>query len=367
MQAVILVGGEGTRLRPLTFETPKPMVPLFGIPFLERTLGRLHAAGVDDVILAAGYLPRAIEDHLGDGSRIGMRIRYVVEHSPLGTAGALKNLEEQLTGTFFVLNGDVLTSLDLRAMMAFHMRCGGLGTLHAIVVEDPSAFGCIVRDERGRISRFVEKPPREDAPTDEINAGTYLLDRSVLDRIPAGRNVSIERETFPQMLAAGDALYSYVTNDYWLDVGRPQQYLQAHRDVLKGLLSLAPSNDSVAAARGSLWLAPGPDVPGNVRTPAFVGDRVSIDPSATIGPNVVIGDGCEIGAGAVIVDSVLWDGVRVAAHALVSDAIIASAVVVGERAVLSAGAVIGHGAHVTAGTILEADARVVAGSSVPTH
>lgn len=365
MQAVILVGGEGTRLRPLTLETPKPMVPLFGIPFLERTLGRLHAAGVDEVILAAGYLPRAIEDHLGDGSRIGMRIRYVVEASPLGTAGALKNLEEHLTGAFFVLNGDVLTSLDLRAMIAFHRERGGLGVLHAIKVDDPSAFGCIVRDERGRISRFVEKPPREDAPTDEINAGTYLLDRRVLDRIPAGRNVSIERETFPQLLAAGEALYSYVTEDYWLDVGRPQQYLQAHRDVLGGMLALAPSNDAVAAARGSLWLTPGPGVPANVRTPAFVGDGVRIDPSASIGPNVVIGDGCEIGAGAVVCDAVLWDGVRVAANAHVSDAILASTVAIGERAVVSAGAVIGHGAHVPADTILEADARIVVGASVP--
>lgn len=360
MQAVILVGGEGTRLRPLTYGTPKPMVPLFGIPFLERTLGRLHAAGVDDVILAAGYLPRAIEDHLGDGSRIGMRITYVVEASPLGTAGALKNVAEHLTGAFFVLNGDVLTSLDLSAMIAFHREKGGLGALHTIKVDDPSAFGCIVRDESGRIERFIEKPPRDDAPTDEINAGTYLLDRSVLDRIPAGRSVSIERETFPAILAAGDALYSFVTTDYWLDVGRPQQYLQAHDDVLDRKLPLAPSGDRAASARGSLWLGGEAGIPANVRTPAFVGYGVRIAPSAIVGPYAVIGDGCEVAAGAVVRDAVLWDGVSVGENARVSDAILASGVLVGDGAIVASGAVVGHGARIASGEVLEPDARVVA-------
>ncbi|GAC1309979.1 MAG: NDP-sugar synthase [Vulcanimicrobiaceae bacterium] len=363
MQAVILVGGEGTRLRPLTYGTPKPMVPLFGIPFLERTLGRLCEAGVAEVILAAGYLPRAIEDHLGDGSRIGMRITYVVESSPLGTAGALKNVADHLTGAFFVLNGDVLTSLDLRAMIAFHEAKRGLGVLHAIRVDDPSAFGCIVRDGSGRILRFVEKPPREEAPTDEINAGTYLLDRSVLDRIPAGRNVSIERETFPELLAAGEALYSYVTDDYWLDVGRPQQYLQAHGDVLDRKLPLAASGDRVASARGSLWLTAGADVPANVRTPTFVGADVRIDPSAIVGPYAVIGDACEVEAGAVVRDAVLWDRVRVGPDARVSDAILASDVRVGRGAVVAAGAVIGHGVEIAPETVLEPDARVVSEGS----
>jgi len=360
LQAVILVGGEGTRLRPLTYGTPKPMVPLFGVPFLERNLGRLREAGVDEVILAAGYLPQAIEDHLGDGSRVGMRITYVVEASPLGTAGALKNVERHLTGAFFVLNGDVLTSLDLRAMIAFHERKGGLGVLHAIRVDDPSAFGCVVCDSDGRISRFVEKPPREDAPTDRINAGTYLLDRCVLDRIRSGRSVSIEREIFPAMLAAGDTLFAYVTEDYWLDVGRPEQYLQAHRDVLDRKLPLAPSGDRRASARGSLWLVADPSVPANVRIPAFIGEGVRIDPSAVVGPYAVLGGGCHVGAGALVHDAVLWDGVHVGAKARVSDAILASGVRVGEGAVIAEGAVIGHGALIPPQTVLARDARIVA-------
>ena len=331
------------------------MVPLFDVPFLERTLGRLRSAGVHEVILAAGYLPKAIEDHFGDGSRIGMKIAYVVEDSPLGTAGALKNLADRITGTFFVLNGDVLTSLDLSEMIAFHKKQGGIGVLHAIKVEDPSAFGCIQRDANDRIERFVEKPPREDAPTNEINAGTYLLERSVLDVIPSGRAVSIERETFPTLLASGERLYSYVTEDYWLDVGRPIQYLQAHTDVLDGKLELedAPSQEC-----GAFYLAAGSAVPGNVRVPAYVGMNAAIDPSATIGPYAIIGAGSKVGAGAIVRDSVLWDGVNVGAGAHVSDSILASNVSIGEGARVTLGAVIGHDASVAANAVLEPDARV---------
>ena len=176
MQAVILVGGEGTRLRPLTFGTPKPMVPIVGVPFLARTLERLYEAGIRDVILPAGYMPQAITEYFGDGSRLDMKITYVIEDEPLGTAGAIKNVEQHITGPFFMLNGDVLTSLDLRAMIAYHKEKGGLGVLHLIKVEDPSSFGCVVHDETGRISQFIEKPPKGTEPTNEINAGTYLLD-----------------------------------------------------------------------------------------------------------------------------------------------------------------------------------------------
>jgi mannose-1-phosphate guanylyltransferase len=331
------------------------MVPLFDIPFLERTLGRLRTAGVQEVILAAGYLPAAIENHFGDGSRIGMKVTYVVEDHPLGTAGALKNLEDRITGTFFVLNGDVLTSLDLAAMIAYHKKQGGVGVLHAIKVDDPSAFGCIVRDTNDRIDRFVEKPPREDAPTDEINAGTYLLERSVLGAIPAGRNVSIERETFPTLLASGDHLYSYVTKDYWLDVGRPHQYLQAHVDVLDRKLDLA---DGAGTETGAFYFTPGADVPTNIQTPTFVGKNATIDPTASVGPYAVIGSGSTIGKGANVRDSVLWDGVVVGAGAQISDSILASNVRVGEGARVTLGAVVGHDASIAAHAILEPDARV---------
>ena len=364
MQAVILVGGEGTRLRPLTYGTPKPMVPLFGVPFLERTIARLRGAGVTDVVLATGYLPQAIRDHFCEGDRIGVRITYVVEDTPLGTAGAIRNVADKITGPFFVLNGDVLTGLDLRAMLAFHEIRGGIGVLHTIRVDDPSAFGCVVADAVGRVSSFVEKPPRESAPTNDINAGTYLLERSVLDAIPAGRPVSIERETFPQLIAAGEALYSFTTTDYWLDVGRPAQYLQAHNDVLDGKLSLDVPGGEVTE-RGKLWLVGASGAPANLHLPSFLGDGVELDPSADVGPYAVLGKGCTVGPNASVRDSVLWDGVAVEAGARVADAILASDVSVGKSAVVEFGAVVGHGAVIAANTVLEPDARVGGSAGIP--
>jgi mannose-1-phosphate guanylyltransferase len=332
------------------------MVPLFGVPFLERTLGRLRDAGVEEVILAAGYLPEAISNHFGDGSAFGIRVTYVIEETPLGTAGALKNVADLITGPFFVLNGDVLTSLDLRDMIAFHEQHGGLGTLHAIAVEDPSAFGCIEHAPGGLVTAFVEKPKREHAKTSEINAGTYLLDPAILGAIPAGRSVSIERETFPQAIAAGEALYTFVTGDYWLDVGRPAQYIQAHDDVLDGKLTLPWLGNG--SASGSLWSAGDKDLPSNVRPPSFIGNGVTIATGAVVGPYAVLGAGCQIADGAEVRRSVLWDGVTVEEHARVSGAILASNVSVGREAVVTVGAVIGHEVAIAPGVVLPDDARL---------
>jgi mannose-1-phosphate guanylyltransferase len=351
VQAVVLVGGEGTRLRPLTLATPKPMIPVMNVPFLERTLIRLKDAGIDDVILPAGYLPEAITSAFGDGSRLGLRVRYVIEETPLGTAGALKNVEQFITGPFFVLNGDVLTSLDLRAMRANHERQGGIGSLHLIRVEDPSAFGCVVHDASGRISVFVEKPKREEAPTNEVNAGTYLLEAAVLDAIPAGRPVSIERETFPQLIASGNALYAYTTTDYWVDLGRPEAYLAAHRHIFDGTMPL-----------GLQPAADGPGVKGvpssAIIPPVFVGRNVRVAPDARVGPYTVLGDDCEVGSGAVVADSLLWDGVVVEAGASLDWAIVASRARIGAGAVVGRGSVIGHGAIIAPNAAVGEDARI---------
>ncbi len=358
MQAIVLVGGEGTRLRPLTYGTPKPMVPIMGVPFLARTLERLHHAGINDVILPAGYMPQAIVDYFGDGSRLGMKITYVIEETPLGTAGALKNVEQHIHGPFFVLNGDVLTSLDLQAMIAEHERLGGLGLLHLIRVDDPSAFGCVVHDAQQRISAFVEKPPRETAPTNEINAGTYLFEREILDMIPAGRNVSIERETFPAVIAAGKGLYACTTSDYWMDLGKPEQYLAAHRDILARrmpMLALEPG----ATGEGAAALAR----VARLELPVHADAQVTIDPSAVVGPNVVIGAGCSIGARVVLRDSVLWDGVVLEEGAIVEGAIVASGARIGREARVFEGSVIGHDTTIEPGRVLDAGSRV--GATAP--
>ena len=354
MQAVVLVGGEGTRLRPLTLETPKPMVPVMNMPFLERTLRRLKEAGIEDVILPAGYLPEAITSYFGDGAWLGIRLRYVIEETPLGTAGALKNVERFIDGPFFVLNGDVLTSLDLRAMMDVHRRKGGIGTLHLIRVEDPSAFGCVVHDASGRVERFVEKPPRDEAPTDEINAGTYLLERAVLDAIPAGRPVSIERETFPALIASGGRpLYAYTTADYWIDLGKPEAYLAAHRHVFDGVMPLGLTPDVDGPGRETVPAAA-------VRPPVFVGRGCRIAPDAVVGPYAVLGDGCRIESGATVADSLLWDGVSVERGAVVDWAIVASRARIGAGARVGHGAVIGHDAQIPPGAQVEENARVAA-------
>ncbi len=337
VQAIILVGGEGTRLRPLTYGTPKPMVPIAGVPFLARSMERLYEAGITDVILAAGYMPKAITEYFGDGSRLDMRITYAIEETPLGTAGALKNVEEHVRGPFFVFNGDILTSLDLRAMIQYHKKKGGVGSLHLIEVEDPSAFGCVVHDADGAISAFIEKPPPGTAPGNDINAGTYLLEREVLDAIPAGRPVSIERETFPQLIAAGKKLYAHVTNDYWIDLGRPENYLTAHRDVLAGIMPLLVepgiTGEGVAGLRDRRGIV----------APVHLDAGTTIDPTATVGPNVVLGRACHVEAGAVIRESVLWDDVRIGPRATVEESILASGVCVGSGAKVGAGSVVGHG------------------------
>lgn len=350
VQAIVLVGGEGTRLRPLTFGTPKPMVPIMNVPFLARTLERLYDAGIHDVILPAGYMPQAITEYFGDGSRLGMKITYVIEDEPLGTAGAIKNVEQHINGPFFVLNGDVLTSLDLQAMIDYHKQKKGLGVLHLITVEDPSAFGCVVHDETGRISQFVEKPPKGTEPTNDVNAGTYLLEPDVLALIPPGRNVSIERETFPRILSEGHALYAHVTNDYWIDLGRPEHYLSAHRDILSGAmpLKLEPGINGAGASKAE----------GNIVAPVHIDAGVHINPAAKVGPNVVLGPGCRIGANAIVRESVLWENVVVEDGALIEETIIASGTRVGAGARIGRGSVVGHDVTIEAGSVAPEGSRI---------
>jgi len=352
MQAVVLVGGEGTRLRPLTYRTPKPMVPIMNVPFLARTLERLYAAEIREVILAAGYMPQAIIDYFGDGTQLGMKVTYAIEETPLGTAGAIKNVEPYIHGPFFVLNGDILTSLDLRAMREYHRAKGGIGTIHLIRVEDPSHFGCVVHDATGLVSAFVEKPPEGKEPTDEINAGTYLLEREILEYIPPGQNVSIERATFPEIIAKGKAIYAYTTSDYWLDLGRPEQYLAAHRDVLSGAMPLAIEPGISGEGGDALRGHPG------IISPVHAAADVVVAASAKIGPNVVLGRSCSIGADAAIRESVLWERVSVGTGAIIEEAILASGVTIGPQAFIAKGSVIGHDVSVDPGAVLEPGARL---------
>ena len=331
------------------------MIPIMGVPFLELALRRIKEAGVEHAILAAHYLPGAISDYFGDGSGVGLKLTYVIEETPMGTAGAIKNVEKHIDGPFFVFNGDIMTSLDLRTMIAYHEAKGGIGTLHLIEVEDPSAFGAVVHDGEGLISAFVEKPPKGTSPTNDVNAGTYLLEREILEYIPAGRNVSIERETFPAVISGGNRLFAYVTSDYWIDLGRPEHYLDAHRHIFAGAVPLG-----IPFTKHGIS-GPGAAQPKDTLVaPVFVGNDVVVEEGAHVGPFVVLGDGCRIARGACVRDSLLWDGVNVGAEALVERAIVASRTRIGARANVGARTVIGHDVVIEDGARIPEDSRIVA-------
>jgi mannose-1-phosphate guanylyltransferase len=346
MQAVVLVGGEGTRLRPLTYSVPKPMAPLLGRPFIGWIIERLRAAGVDEVILSCCYLPEAIEAYFGDGADFGVKLHYVFEEEPLGTAGAVKNAVHKVSGTIYVCNGDILTGVDLVALRETHKRYGAVATIHTRAVEDPSQFGVVETERGGRVLRFVEKPKPGETDARDINAGTYVLEPQALDAIPAGQKVSIERETFPKLISETHKVYALSTADYWIDVGRPSTYIQAHRDILDGTFE-RPVGREVG---DRIWSADGSSLPPEVdaRGPIYFGARVQIEPGAHIGPYTILYDGCKIGRDATVASSILWSDSFVGHGATVRDAILGLEVVVEPGAVVEPGSVLGRDERVHA-------------------
>ncbi len=315
MRAVVLVGGEGTRLRPLTLTTPKQMLPIGGRPMIERVMEWLASHGVDEAVLSLGYRPDAFLKAYPDGECSGVRLHYAVEDSPLDTAGAIRfaATEGGVAETFVVVNGDVLTGLDVSGLVRFHRERGAEATIALTPVEDPSAFGVVPTREDGQVIAFIEKPPVGEAPTNLINAGTYVLEPSVLQRIPGGRRVSIERETFPALVAEG-RLFALGSDAPWLDAGTPGAYLAAN-------LAYAPGQPRS-------W--PG----GGTARRSVVGDDVSVAAGAVVERSVLM-DGVVIGENAVIRDSVLGPGARVGAGARVEELS-----VIGDGWVVEAGAVL---------------------------
>jgi NDP-sugar pyrophosphorylase family protein len=341
MQAVVLVGGEGTRLRPLTYALPKPMAPILGRPFIGWVIERLRDAGADDVILSVCYLPDLIKAHFGDGSKFGVRLHYVFEESPLGTAGAIKNAIGLIRGPTFVCNGDILVGLDLRALHDAHTRHAAVATIHTRPVDDPSQYGVVETDADGRVRRFVEKPKPGETNARDINAGTYVLEREAVQSIPSGRPVSIERETFPQLIRETGRVYAVSTTDYWIDVGRPETYIQAHRDILDGKYE-RPLGVEVASG---VWSADGAAIPKNVnvRGPAYIGAGVVLEPGATLEPYAVIYERSRVQTGAIVGASIVWPGCDIGKNAIVRNAIFGLEVKVEDGVDVPAGSVIGKG------------------------
>ena len=353
MQALVLAGGEGTRLRPLTYTTPKPVMPLAGRPFLSFMLDWLREHGVDEVILSCGFMSEGVKRVLGD-IYDGMRLRYVIEEQPLGTAGPVRLALDEgvLEDRLLILNGDVLTDIDLSLELAEHERSGARATLALYPVEDTASYGVVLTDDEGRVLQFIEKAEGEP-PTNRINAGAYVIEREVIETIPAGRAVSFEREVFPALV--GNGLHGYAAAGYWIDIGTPERYLEATWDLLAGSVSskLPPRDET-----GSL---------------VYEGCLLS---GAHVGPQSVLGRHCSVGSDSRVERSVLHDRVMVGADAAVVESVLAEGVRVGERARIEPGAmagagatigedaVIGGGARLDPGVEVEAGARVPAGERV---
>jgi mannose-1-phosphate guanylyltransferase len=355
-QAVILVGGQGTRLRPLTSRVPKPVLDVVDRPFLGHMLDWLAGHGITDAVLCCGFKSDSVVERLGEGEAHGIRLTYVHEPEPLGTAGALKFAEEHLEERFLMLNGDVLTDLDLSAQIASHLEREATCTLGLVAVEDPSAFGLVRLNDDGSVRGFVEKPKPEEIDTDLISAGCYVLERSVVDLIAPDANVSIEREVFPQLV--GHGLYGVAHRGaYFMDLGTPERYLDGVRDVLTGRLATAThallDGDGVQVAESAT-------VDGIITGPAWISSGATIGAGARIGPNTVIGADAVIGAGAAIRDSVVLAGATVGEDAQLYRSLVGHDGQVGAGAVIGALAVVGPHAVVAPGTVVPHESKVEA-------
>jgi mannose-1-phosphate guanylyltransferase len=339
LEAILLVGGQGTRLRPLTIATPKPLLPTAGVPFLAHQLAKAAAYGVTRVLMATFYRAEMFAKCLGDGSAFGLEIEYIQEETPLDTGGAIRNAASALRGgpddPVVVLNGDVLSGHDIAAQVAGHRAAGAAVTLHLVEVPDPARFGCVPVDADGRVTAFLEKTP--DPVTNRINAGCYVFRREVIDRIPRGRRVSVERETFPELISAGELILGYVDTAYWLDVGTPEAFVCGSRDLVLGELA----SSALPGPCGEVLV-----LPGGI-----------IEPGAKVGGGTVVGAGCRVGPDAQVEGSVLFDGAVVGQGAVIRSSAVGRTARIGDGAVLD-GAVIGDGARIGSGNELANGLRV---------
>lgn len=342
MIAVVLVGGTGTRLRPLTLTVPKQVLPIVEVPMIERVLAYLETHGVEEAVLSLGYLHGAFQSLFPDGRCGKVRLTYAVEPEPLDTAGAVGFAARHagVSERFLVVNGDVLTDLDITAMVAFHEARGAEATISLAMVEDPSAFGLVPIDGDGKVVAFVEKPAPGTVGPSYINAGTYVLEPSVLDHIPEGERISIERQVFPLLAAAG-TVYGFASDGYWTDTGTPLQYLQAQLDIVAGRHPGVPAPGAHRGESG-VWAVGDADFGAGVEAPALIGAGAWVAPDASV-VNSVVGARCRIHPGASVVDSVLMPDVEVGKGAVVSRSILGRSAGVGEGAEVTGLSVIGDG------------------------
>jgi len=339
VKAVILVGGQGMRLRPLTCTTPKPMLPLANIPFLEYVIKLLTSHGIHEIILSTSYLPEVFEKCFGLRS-LGADVLYVTEDEPLGTCGAVKNVEHLLDDTFIVFNGDILTNLNISQLIEYHRAKKAKATLTLTSVEDPTSYGLVPLDKTGHVLEFLEKPSWDEVTTDLVNAGTYVLEPDVLKYAPEGENYSFERGLFPALLEKGEPVFGFPSSAYWLDIGTPQKYLQAHHDILEGKISLVFEGEEI---KPRVWVGKGTEIsPGaTVFGPTIIGENCRILEHTTIFGHTTIGDNCEIREGTRLEGCVLYDDCFVDEAAVIRNSILGRGLKLGKKVHVEEVAVLG--------------------------
>jgi NDP-sugar pyrophosphorylase family protein len=345
MKAILLAGGKGTRLRPLTVHTPKPIVPLFNRPFLYYQLDLLRQIPeIDEVILSLNYQPRRIEEIFGDGEGIGMKIRYVVEPIPLGTAGAVRYAGDTLTESVVVFNGDVLTEVDLGAVLRLHRERRAKATIVLTPVENPTAYGLVETDAAGNVRRFLEKPSPDEITCDTINAGIYVLEPDTFDRIPRETAWSIERSYFPSLIERAETFVAYIYRGYWIDIGTPAKYLQVHRDIMDRRYAAPPFNGGATT-----WVAPDVKIDEGVeiKGPCFVDEGSVLKAGARILPYSVVGRQAHVEEGAVVDGSIVWANAWIGREAALRGAILGRHCHIGRSAAVGDGAVLGDKSVVT--------------------
>ncbi|MBI4240841.1 MAG: NDP-sugar synthase [Candidatus Rokubacteria bacterium] len=354
MQAVILAGGQGTRLRPLTLTCPKPIVPLLNVPFLHYQLAWLRQHGIREAVLACSYGVDEIRRVLGGRHAAGIRLSYAIEREPLGTAGALRNAADAGNGPLVVLNGDVLTDLDLSGVIRLHAERGAQATISLTSVDDPTRYGLVETEPDGRMLRFLEKPEPEHVTVQTINAGVYILERTLLELIPTGRVVSMEREFFPELLARGIGFFGHTISAYWLDIGNAETYRQAQVDLLTGTVTTGVQPPGIR--RGNLWIGDESSISAEARLtgPAVIGRRARLASGCRVGPFSVLGDRTTMERGSHIDGAVLWEDVRVGPGARLSACVVADRCRIGANAEIGPGAVLGAGSVVPDGARLPA-------------
>ncbi len=357
MKAVIMAGGEGTRLRPLTANQPKPMLPMANRPMAEHVVNLLRRHGFDDVVVTVAFLANQIRTYFGDGSEFGVRMVYAIEDSPLGTAGSVLDARDELKERFLVISGDVLTDIDLSELVAFHEKQGSVATLALKSMENPLEFGIVITGPDGRVERFLEKPGWGAVFSDTINTGIYVLEPEVFDWIPEGRPVDFSGEVFPAMLEAGRDLFGFVAGGYWEDVGTLEAYAGAHRDILDGKVDVDVPGFPL---RAGIWIGEGAEIhpSATVSGPAVIGDNCRVGPDAELGPHTVIGANVRVGDNAQLENTIVHDNSYLAPGVTARGAVVARSCDIRQGSHIEEGVVLGDGCRVGRGAVIRAGVKV---------